>query len=81
MPSAQLSASCSSQFTSRLGGVLPALEIAERQFESAEVGMVVLIEGESDIQRVPGKQFCLLDAFGHAPTEGRISGGLSRPCV
>ena len=40
---------CVDQFTLRFSGVLPALEIAERQFESAEVGVVVLIEGEGDI--------------------------------
>ena len=67
--------------TSRFSGVLPALEIPERQFESAEVGVVVLIEGEGDIQRIAGKQFCLLNAFSHAPAEGRIGDGFSRPCV
>lgn len=31
-----------------------------------------MIEGESDIHSVAGKQFCLLDAFGHAPADGIV---------
>ena len=48
------------------------LEVAQRQFQPSKFGMVIVIEGESDIQSVAGKQFCLLDAFGHAPPESTV---------
>src|SRR5580658_2445021 len=47
-------------------------EIAQRKFQSAEVGMVVVIEREGDIQSIAGKQLSFLDALGHPPTQGIV---------
>ena len=49
-----------------------AFEVAQREFQSAEVGMVVVIEREGDIQSIARKQLCPLDAFRHAPAEGIV---------
>src|SRR5580692_4059908 len=49
------------------------LEIAQRQLQSSELGMIVVIESERDIQSVSGKQFRLLNALGHAPAQRIVS--------
>ena len=45
-------------------------EIAQRQFQPTEVGMVVLADGKGDVDGIAGEQRRLLQAFGHVPAEG-----------
>ena len=61
--------------------MLLGLEVAERKFQSAEVWVVVVIEGEGDIESVAGKQLGLLDALGHAPAEGIVGHRLSPAAI
>ena len=52
--------------------MLQGFEVAEREFQSSELGVVVVIEREGDIESVAGEQLCLLNSFGHAPAEGIV---------
>ena len=58
-----------------------ALEIAEREFQSSEFGVIVVIEGEGDIQSVTGEEVGLLNALGHAPAEGIVGDRHSRASI
>src|SRR5580704_2912281 len=46
------------------------LEIPQRQFQPAEVRMVIVADGEGDIDFVPSQERGLLQAFRHMPAEG-----------
>jgi hypothetical protein len=52
--------------------LLRAPEVAQGEFQSSEFGVVVVIEGEGNIQSIAGEELCLLDALGHAPSEGIV---------
>src|SRR5216683_8358091 len=45
-------------------------KIAEREFQAAEVGMIVVTNGEGNVDGVARQKRRLLQAFGHAPTQG-----------
>ena len=61
--------------------MLGNLEVAEREFQSPKIGVIVVIEGESDVQRVAGQKFRLLDALGHAPAQDSVDDRVSRPAI
>lgn len=61
--------------------MLGNLEVAEREFQSPEIGVIVVIEGEGDVQRVAGQKFCLLDALGHAPAQDIVHDRVSQAAI
>ena len=46
------------------------LEVAEREFEAAILGVIVVANGESDVERISRQEIGSLKAFGHVPAEG-----------
>src|SRR5690349_14304937 len=53
-------------------------DVSEAKFEAAEIGMIVHFEGEGDVHEIACQNRCLLDALGHAPTEGVEAAGVLR---
>ena len=49
-------------------------EVAQRQLQAAEVRMVVVADGEGDVERVARQKRRLLQAFGHVPAKGVENG-------
>ena len=45
-------------------------EVPQRELQSAEVGMVVVADGECDVDGIARQERRLLQAFGHVPAEG-----------
>src|SRR5271166_1746841 len=55
-------------------GLARDFQIPQRQFQPAVLGMVVVTDGEGDIDGVSGQERRLLQAFGHVPAEGVENG-------
>ena len=53
------------------------LEIAQGEFQAAVFGMIVVSDGEGDIERIARQQRRLLQALGHVPAQG-VEGDLAR---
>jgi len=47
----------------------PRLEVPQPQFQPTEIRMVVVSDGEGDIDGVAGQEWGLLQAFNHMPAE------------
>ncbi len=45
-------------------------EIPQSEFQSTEVGMIVVADGEGDVDGVASQERRLLQAFGHVPAQG-----------
>src|SRR6266852_4007941 len=70
---------CSRSFVAglRTGGS-HSLKIADGQLQTSELGMVILSDGEGNIEGVARQQLLLLEALGHAPRE-RVEGNRAAP--
>ena len=56
--------------TLRESGLDERPEIPQSKFHSAEVGMIVVADGEGDVDGVASQERRLLEAFGHVPAQG-----------
>lgn len=56
------------------------LEVAQGEFESAVFGVVVVADGEGDVEIIAGEEVGGLEAFGHVPAEG-VEGDVLSPVV
>ncbi len=61
-----------------LGFLTRSLKVSQREFEAAVLGVIVILDGEGDVEIVAGEQAGLLTAFRHAPAQG-IEGNGTAP--
>src|ERR1700722_9025656 len=65
-----------------LESMVPALlarryfEIPQRQFQAAVFGMIVVADGECDVDRIACQKRCLMHSFRHVPAQG-VEGNFS----
>src|SRR5580700_9614176 len=56
------------------------LVVAKGEFEAAVLGVVVVANGEGDVEGIPGEKIGGLEAFGHMPAEG-VEGDVTTPVL
>src|SRR4029077_11745507 len=64
--------------TSSTPNLALGLEVAEGEFEATVFGVVVVADGEGDVEGIAGEEFGVLQALGHVPAEG-VEGDVALP--
>src|SRR4029077_20223426 len=66
--------------TSSTPNLALGLEVAEGEFEATVFGVVVVADGEGDVEGIAGEEFGVLQALGHVPAEG-VEGDVALPVL